>query len=261
MIMSNNVELKFFKSVTGQVLAVKVTDEGVDRLEAKEALLEGARMGMSGFVEGLLTKGEVDGGQGKAGSVDVNATNERRQTAMHLAILGSKNDGSQQEYLKIVKLLLEANADVDAKDSDGQTPMHYAVKYFDSDARKLLLREGNPDVGIRDVNGDCPLQTAANWPNLEAVDALIPVYMKQRKYKQLAQVLSEGCLNEWPHASSYRRKYKRFFRAALISFLSEAQSLADNTIVCPFVEITDGYEISVEQYKDWLEWAVTLLEK
>jgi hypothetical protein len=256
MIMSNTVELKFFKSVTGQVLAFKVTNEGVDRLQANEALIEGARMGMSEFVDGLLTKGEADGGQEK---VDVNAKNEQGQTAMHLAIIGSKNWRSEQEYLKIVQRLLEANADVDAKDSDGRTPMHYAVKYFNSDARKLLLQEGNPDVGIRDVNGDCPLQTAAIWPNIEAVHALIPVYMKQRKYKQLAQVLLEGYLNKWPRASSYAVEYKRFFRKALISFLSEAQSLADNTIVCPFVEITDIHDISVEQYNAWLKWADTLL--
>lgn len=223
--MSDNVELKFFKFESGHVLAVKETGEGADALEAEEALIEAARRGMSGFVEGLLTMGQLDGGQEKAGSVDVNATNERRQTAMHLAILRSDKYGSEQEYLKIVKLLLEANADVDAKDSDGRTPMHYAVKYFNSDARELLLREGNPDVGIRDVNGDCPLQTAANWPNLEAVHALRPVYMKQRKYKQLTQALLEGYRNEWPRASSYRRKYKRFFRNALISFLSEAKSL------------------------------------
>jgi ankyrin repeat protein len=255
MTISDNVELKFFQcEESGHILAIKETDEGANVVEPEEALLEAARRGISGVVKGLLTVGQYYGDQRKARSVDVNATNERKQTAMHLAIL--RRNGQhwlEQEFLEIVKLLLKANADVDAKDLDGQTPMHYAVSYFNSKARELLLQEGSPDVGIQDVNGNCPLQTAASWPNLEAIQALRPVYMKQRKYKQ---ALLEGYLNEWPRAR-YRITYKQYFRAALVAFLLEAKGLI---VHAPFDETTVDNETSVEQYTDWLEWAVAALE-
>jgi len=263
--MSDDVEFHFFTTDNGHALAVKMTGEGPDPLKADEALVEAARRGKSKFVESLLKVELLVESKEKQRPVNVNATNDRRQTAIHLAIEHrDAKYGSEQKYLKIIELLLRENANINAQDSDGQTPLHYAVKFHNSAARELLFQYELLDVGIRDVSGDCALQIAARRPDLLAVYQLIPVYISQRKYVQLAQVLLEGHQNEWLHIPSYQKSYKRFFRRTFISFLSETRSLAEKAggliPVCPFIETPDGYETSVEEDKEWLKWAIKARE-
>jgi len=56
----------------------------------------------------------------------------------------------------VVKLLLEAGSDVNARDSLGMTPLHRAVLVGSADIVKLLLLNG-ADVNSRDNMGRTPL--------------------------------------------------------------------------------------------------------
>ncbi len=64
---------------------------------------------------------------------------------------------AQKGYLDIVKLLLERGADINAKDIDGKIPLHYAVLYHGTaDFIIFLIEKGAnfnwliPDYGARD---------------------------------------------------------------------------------------------------------------
>lgn len=60
---------------------------------------------------------------------------------------------------EVVKLLLEAKADIDPKDDDGKTPLHWAVHSGRSEAVKVLIEAG-ADINARDNDGNTPLDIA-----------------------------------------------------------------------------------------------------
>jgi hypothetical protein len=56
----------------------------------------------------------------------------------------------------VAKVLLERGADPNARDGDGRTVLHYAVKSLNRDVVALVVRGGN--VNARDVRGETPLR-------------------------------------------------------------------------------------------------------
>ncbi|KAK4444707.1 hypothetical protein QBC34DRAFT_414527 [Podospora aff. communis PSN243] len=71
----------------------------------------------------------------------------------------------------VVKLLLEKNADIEAKDGDGRTPLLLAAEEDDGCVVKLLL-ERNATVEVKDEDGRTPLSLAA-MKGYEAVVKLL----------------------------------------------------------------------------------------
>eukprot|EP01006_Ploeotia_vitrea_P040626 TRINITY_DN66440_c6_g1_i1.p2 TRINITY_DN66440_c6_g1~~TRINITY_DN66440_c6_g1_i1.p2 ORF type:complete len:762 (-),score=494.43 TRINITY_DN66440_c6_g1_i1:84-2267(-) len=64
-------------------------------------------------------------------------------TALHFA--------ARYGYLKVLELLLGANADVDIQDKGGRTPLHYACSFGEDSAAMMLLKHGaNTDVQSKD---------------------------------------------------------------------------------------------------------------
>ncbi|KAG4133422.1 hypothetical protein ERO13_D08G095740v2 [Gossypium hirsutum] len=72
-------------------------------------------------------------------------------------------------HLKIAEALLSRNADVNAKDNEGQTPLHYAVMCEREDIAKFLVKQ-NADKYSKDNDGNSLVDLCdSDWPWLQHV--------------------------------------------------------------------------------------------
>ncbi len=67
-----------------------------------------------------------------------------------------------------IKRLIEEGADVNAKDDNGDLPLHYAVRNDNRDLVELLIEEG-ADVNTKDKDGQSPL----HWAKSEEIAELL----------------------------------------------------------------------------------------
>ena len=73
---------------------------------------------------------------------------------------------------RIVQRALDAGADVNMKDEDGHTPLHWACTYGNEEICRLLLEHG-ADPNARDDNGRTPLHWACLYNHTAIVRLLI----------------------------------------------------------------------------------------
>jgi len=95
-------------------------------------------------------------------------------TPLHSAVA---NDAAGSER-DIVRLLLEAGADPNAKSREGGTPLHTAAFTGDLDVAELLLAHG-ADPNVTDPKGHTPLDVARERKNVEVATALHHAALKQ----------------------------------------------------------------------------------
>ena len=76
-------------------------------------------------------------------------------TALHYAVGDVRDIGDSSPSLAIVRMLIEAGADINKLTNDGWTPMHYAATSGHPEATKILI-----DAGA-DLNISSPLRAAA----------------------------------------------------------------------------------------------------
>ena len=76
-------------------------------------------------------------------------------TALHYAVGDVRDIGDPSPSLAIVRMLIEAGADINKLTNDGWTPMHYAATSGHPEATKILI-----DAGA-DLNISSPLRAAA----------------------------------------------------------------------------------------------------
>jgi ankyrin repeat protein len=104
-------------------------------------LMTAARTGKPEAVRALLAAG-----------ADVNAMEpERKQNALMWAI--------SQKHSEVARLLLEHDAEVDAKSKSGSTPLHFAAREGDFESAQILVKAG-ADVNAKDRMKVGPLLTA-----------------------------------------------------------------------------------------------------
>ncbi|MDE0528681.1 MAG: ankyrin repeat domain-containing protein [Truepera sp.] len=69
----------------------------------------------------------------------------------------------------IITTLLAAGAEVNAQDRDGDTPLHFAARFSDDPAVLRALLAAGAEVNARDEDGYTPLHLAAKWSDNPAV--------------------------------------------------------------------------------------------
>ena len=95
----------------------------------------------------------------------INARNQNGQTPLHVA--------TQHNQSNIVELLLKFDADANAEDNDGMTPLFYTSQSARSSAVVRLLLAGGARVDVRNKNGQTPLHVASQHVNHSNVTLLL----------------------------------------------------------------------------------------
>jgi ankyrin repeat protein len=88
---------------------------------------------------------------------------EDGNTALHFA---------SHRYQEIVQKLISKNADVNAKNFHGETPLHISAYRQDLIIMQLLIKE-NANVNAKDSNGHAPLHIAATFVTIECLKFLV----------------------------------------------------------------------------------------
>ncbi|KAL4574747.1 hypothetical protein LXL04_021583 [Taraxacum kok-saghyz] len=112
----------------------------------------------------------ADGLKSKTRSVDSNEHeepvngNETKMEAIH--------DFAKEGDIKNLLKCLESGVSINTKDSEGRTPLHWAVKRGHMDVVDFLLKN-NADVNSRDNEGDTLLHYAAVGESVEIIEMLV----------------------------------------------------------------------------------------
>ena len=88
-------------------------------------------------------------------------------------------DGCEAHYFDTIQVLLEHGADVDALDSNQSTPLHVASEFGCAKATRLLLEHG-ANVHLKNKNGDTPSQVASAKGH-EEITRLLSGYLKSEQ--------------------------------------------------------------------------------
>ncbi|OQR90458.1 myosin-like protein [Achlya hypogyna] len=89
----------------------------------------------------------------------VNCQNNHHEAPLHLAVQNCEDEGF--EAVKTAVWLIENDADINAKDQLGNTPLHYAVIEERDDLVETLLKKGALTT-IRNNSGDTPVDLATD---------------------------------------------------------------------------------------------------
>ena len=126
-----------------------------------------------------------------------------------------------------VKLLLGKGADINTKDNDGWTALHYATRHQTTEMAQLLLDRG-ADINAKDNDGWTALHCAAVYKNTEMVQLLLDKgadvnaktdigkdalnYARENKNQEMEQLLlqqinNKKCTTQQPNPVQQEQKY------------------------------------------------------
>jgi hypothetical protein len=137
-----------------RLLLKKGADPDPCDMNAQTPLHYAVKDGHMAAAKALLAKG-----------ANPNAVNLMGDKPIHKVWMGAyaldaKTQKQERAFtLSMVKALVNAGADVDAADADGQTALHYAAKEDDMGVYKFLISKGASDE-VKDKKGNTPLDVA-----------------------------------------------------------------------------------------------------
>lgn len=104
--------------------------------------------------------------------------------------------------LYIVQLLISKGADVNAKNSDGCTPLHMAAMTGYSSAIIEMLLSSGADVNSKTNDGETPLGVMASWMRDGAVAKLLEDHVGKRKREETLNCAKQESKSEDPETTS-----------------------------------------------------------
>ena len=113
-------------NIVKMLLNAENIDINAKNIETRTSLYQATSFGHEKTVQILLN----------AKNIDVNATTTEWWTPLHIA--------ADKNYEGIVKMLLDNDADISAKDKDGQTALIIAINNGQEDTAILLIQRGSP---------------------------------------------------------------------------------------------------------------------
>lgn len=99
-----------------------------------------------------------------------NGANVNNDLFLHKAVLNTDYDTN----LKTIQLLIDYGANVNAQDSNDETPLYYAIENNHETVVELLL-QNNADINIQNEEGNTPLHSAIQYDDtiFEIIEILI----------------------------------------------------------------------------------------
>eukprot|EP01018_Ginkgo_biloba_P010032 Gb_22056 [translate_table: standard] len=192
-----------------------------DKMDKGEVLRESARRGYSNLVEKLLEKGAKPLEEDSVGKTAFHYAVDRRDgqvaflmfdklyfsnTAADLKTACDKNGrnvlhvAAMNGNSRLCKTLLKIKKQLgDAKDSAGQTPLHYAVTNNHKEVVDVLLEgiASNQNESYKDLSGRTPLHLAAENGNQKIVQKLLSAKWEHpENYVRIGDFLGETALHK-----------------------------------------------------------------
>ena len=107
------------------------------------------------------------------------------------------------DYDRVVTLV-ESGANINAKNDDGESPLHFAAMYGNVQITRFLLSTG-ADIRIVDDEGNTPLHWAAAAGQLHQVRLLIDHGAAADAQNKMGQTAAERCGHE--HIADFLRTH------------------------------------------------------
>ncbi|XP_071122381.1 ankyrin repeat domain-containing protein 50-like [Mytilus edulis] len=77
------------------------------------------------------------------------------------------------KYKSIVKSLISYGADVNARDNEGETPLHKTCRYGNNELVKTILSSNKSDLNLRNKEGQTPLYLACKFSHEQVIKILL----------------------------------------------------------------------------------------
>lgn len=107
---------------------------------------------------------------GVRGKKQLQSVDRCGNTPLHIAV-------RSEEYAPIARMFVHAGADVNAKNDDGDTPLHIAADSlyvgYSQETIKTLLEEGHADTTVRNNEGLTPAGAAIKRGNTKAAELIL----------------------------------------------------------------------------------------